>query len=128
MDTSYKTTDEYIERLTGVAREKVEELRAIIKSAAPKAIEKISYSMPAFDQSGIIVYYAAFKDHVSLFPTSSGISHFAKELEQYKISKGTIQFPLDQPLPKELIERIVKFRLEENLSKPEKKGKPVLDK
>lgn len=128
MDTSYKTTDEYIERLAGVAREKVEELRAIIKSVAPKATEKISYSMPAFDQNGIIVYYAAFKDHVSLFPTSSGISHFAKELEQYKISKGTIQFPLDQPLPKELIERIVKFRLEENLSKPEKSGKPVLEK
>lgn len=128
MDTSYKTTDEYIERLTGVAREKIEELRAIIRSAAPKAIEKISYSMPAFDQNGIIVYYAAFKDHVSLFPTSSGIRHFAKELEQYKTSKGTIQFPIDQPLPRELIERIVKFRLGENLSKPAKKGKPVLEK
>ena len=128
MDTSYRTTDEYIERLAGVAREKIEELRAIIKSAAPKATEKISYSMPAFDQNGIIVYYAAFKDHVSLFPTSSGIGHFAKELEQYKFSKGTIQFPLDQPLPKELIERIVKFRLEENLSKPVKKGKPVIEK
>lgn len=128
MDTSYKTTDEYIERLSGVAREKIEELRKIIKSVVPKATEKISYSMPAFDQNGIIVYYAAFKDHVSLFPTSSGISHFVKELEQYKISKGTIQFPIDQPLPRELIERIVKFRLEENLSKPAKKGKPVVEK
>jgi uncharacterized protein YdhG (YjbR/CyaY superfamily) len=128
MDTSYKTTDEYIERLTGVTREKIEELRKIIKSVVPEATEKISYSMPAFDQNGIIVYYAAFKDHVSLFPTSSGIEHFAKELEQYKTSKGTIQFPVDQPLPRELIERIVKFRLEENLSKPAKNGKPVLEK
>lgn len=128
MDTSYKTTDEYIERLSGVAREKIEELRKIIKSVVPEATEKISYSMPAFDQNGIIVYFAAFKDHVSLFPTSSGIEHFAKELEKYKISKGTIQFPIDQPLPRELIERIVKFRLEENLSKPAKKGKPVLEK
>lgn len=99
------------------------ELRMTIKKAAPGAMEKISYSMPAFAQKGILVYFAAHSNHIGFYPTSSVIEVFRKELSDYKHSKGTIQFPLDKPLPKSLITKIVKFRVEENLIKAALKGK-----
>lgn len=76
--------------------------------------------MPAFTLNGILVYFAAFKNHIGFYPTSSGIEAFKHELKDYKFSKGSVQFPLDKPLPIELISRIVKFKVEENLNKPKK--------
>ncbi len=104
--------DEYIARFPEVA-EKLRSLRECIRKAAPDAEETISYGMPAFRQTRILVYFAAFKDHISLFPTSSPIVKFRDELKGYKTSKGTIQFPLDRPIPLKLVEKIVKYRLEE---------------
>ena len=106
--------DEYIAVCPAHVREKLEELRAAIKKAAPGAEEKISYQMPAFDLNGILVYFAAQTRHIGFYPTSSGVTAFQKELGSYKSSKGTIQFPLDQPLPLELIDRMVKYRVREN--------------
>lgn len=95
----------------------LESLRKTIKQAAPEAEELISYNMPAFKLSGMLVYYAGYAKHIGFYPTPSGIEVFKKQLVDYKCSKGAIQFPLDQPLPLELISKIVKFRVEENLEK-----------
>jgi uncharacterized protein YdhG (YjbR/CyaY superfamily) len=92
-------------------------IRETIRAAAPEAQETISYSMPAFKQNGVLVYFAAFKDHIGFFPTAEGVSHFKKELEPYDTSKGTVRFPLDKPIPYGLIGKIVKHRVQENLSK-----------
>lgn len=90
----------------------LEKLRLVIRSVVPKdASEVISYSIPAFRQKKIIVWYAAFSSHCSLFPTAAIIEEFKDELNDYTISKGTIQFPLDKPLPSALIKRIVKARV-----------------
>lgn len=90
------------------------QLRSAILQAAPKAVETISYGMPAFKQNKILVYYAAGKNHIGFYPTPKPIVHFAKELTGYKTSKGAIQFPLDKPLPLALIKKIVRFRKEED--------------
>ncbi len=103
--------DRYIGSRPDHVREKLGELRQIIRSAAPKAEEVISYRMPAFKLNGILVYFAACKNHIGFYPTGSGITAFEKELTVYNYSKGAIQFPLDKPLPIGLIKRIVKFRL-----------------
>ena len=118
-----RNIDEYIAGCPENVRETLEEIRAIIRKAAPGAEEKISYHMPAFDLNGILVYFAAQTRHIGFYPTSSGVTAFQKELGSYKSSKGAIQFPLDQPLPLELIDRIVKFRVRENAEriKPIKK-------
>lgn len=92
----------------------LEKMRVMIRSVVPKeAVEVISYGIPAFRKEKIIVWYAAFSDHCSLFPTAAVIEEFKDELKNYAISKGTIQFPLDKPLPSALIKRIVKARLAE---------------
>ena len=96
-------------------------MRAAIASAAPDAAEKISYQMPTFVLEGNLVHFAAFKNHIGFYPTPSGITEFSEKLKPYKCSKGAIQFPLDMPLPIELIEQIVKFRVEENLRKHKEK-------
>ena len=106
--------DDYIAGCPGHVREKLEEIRAAIKKAAPGAEEKISYQMPAFDLNGILVYFAAQTRHIGFYPTSSGVRAFKDELGDYKSSTGAIQFPLDKPLPLGLIGRIVKFRVREN--------------
>ena len=92
-------------------------IRAAIKEAAPDAAERISYQMPGFYQNGMLVWFGAFKRHVGFYPTGSGIEAFKEELSAYKTSKGAVQFPLDKPMPYELIARIVKYRLAENLGK-----------
>jgi uncharacterized protein YdhG (YjbR/CyaY superfamily) len=92
-------------------------LRKTVKAAAPDAKERISYQMPAFSQNGILVYFAAFKDHIGFFPTSSGVQAFKRDLSAYDCSKGTIRFPLGKPLPLALISKIVKFRVAENAAK-----------
>ena len=115
-NTKHNTTtiDEYISLHPEEIQRILRRLRAAIRAAAPDAEERISYRMPAFWQNGNLVYFAAFQNHIGFFPTSSGIDHFKGELADYKTSRGTVQFPLDRPLPYELIKKIVKFRVDEN--------------
>ena len=109
--------DEYIAVFPADVQDILQELRSVIKASAPDAIEVISYQMPAFKQNGILVYFAAFKKHIGFYPAPQGIEEFKDELSQYKGGKGSVQFPIDKPLPIELISRIVKFRVQENLNK-----------
>ncbi|MBA2421832.1 MAG: DUF1801 domain-containing protein, partial [Chitinophagales bacterium] len=91
--------------------------RVIIRKAAPKAEETINYAMPTFTLNGNLVHFAAYKNHIGFYPTPSGIDAFKKELSLYKGAKGSVQFPIDKPLPWALITKIVKFRVKENLEK-----------
>lgn len=109
-----KTVDEYFEAQPVEIRPVLEKFRQIIKKASPKAEELISYQMPAYKQNGILVYFGAFKEHIGFFPTPSGVEAFRHELTEYKISKGTIQFPYSKSLPVALITKIVKYRVMEN--------------
>lgn len=109
----YKTIDEYHEAQSNTLRPKLEQLRNIIKQVAPISEETISYGMPAFKQNKILVYYAAYKNHIGFYPTPGPISHFETELKEFKTSKAAIQFPNDKPLPVAIIKKIVKFRLME---------------
>lgn len=108
-----KDVDSYIAGFPLSVRELLETMRAIVRKAAPKAEEVISYQMPAYKQDGILVYFAGYKQHIGFYPTSGPMEVFKKDLVKYKTSKGAVQFPLDKPLPKALITRMVKFRLEE---------------
>jgi len=112
-----ETIDEYITAQPLEKRASLEKIRSIIQKAAPKATEVISYGMPAFKQDGILVYFAAFKNHYGFFPTASPIVIFKKELVTYKTSKGAIQFPTDKPIPIKLIQAIVKLRITQNKEK-----------
>ena len=111
-----KTVDEYIANTPEPARSTLKHIRAVIRSVVPKeTTEVISYRIPIFQFNGMLVGYAAFAKHCSLFPTGSGvIEMFAKELQGFKTSKGTIQFPSDKPLPDALLKKIVKQRVKEN--------------
>lgn len=110
--------DEYIAVFPKDVQEKLILLRKTIKNEVPnEATEKISYGIPTFYFKENLVHFAAFKDHLSFFPTSSGVENFKKELSKYKLSKGTIQIPLSEELPLDLIKKIVKFRVNEVLSK-----------
>ncbi len=114
----YSSTNEYIENFPPEIQEKLNKIRRVIKETVPSQTqEKISYGIPTFYLNGNLVHFAAFKDHISFFPTSSGVAKFKKELSRYKITKGTIQFPLSEDLPIALIKKIVKFRVEEVLEK-----------
>ncbi|HEV2457189.1 MAG TPA: DUF1801 domain-containing protein [Ktedonobacterales bacterium] len=110
----FRSVDEYIAAFPEVVRAKLQVLRATIRAAAPDAEERISYQMPAFAQHGILVYYAAHRDHIGFYLTSSGIAAFRHELSAYESSKGAVRFPIGQPLPVDLITRIVKFRVAED--------------
>jgi len=118
----YTTIDGYIETFPESVQKLLEEMRATIKTAAPEAEEKISYQMPTFFLKGNLVHFAAYKKHIGFYPTPSGIQAFQKELSIYKNSKGSVQFPIDQPLPLELVRRIVQFRAAENLKRAEEKS------
>jgi uncharacterized protein YdhG (YjbR/CyaY superfamily) len=111
-----KTVDEYLAALPEPARSSLKHIRAVIRSVVPKeTTEVISYGMPMFKLNGMLVGYAAFKNHCSLFPTGSGVlDRFEKELQDYRASKGTIHFPADKPLPDALIKKIVRSRVKEN--------------
>lgn len=117
MDTREKPADirEYIDRCEKEVRERLLLIRAAIHEAAPDAEEVISYGMPAFKQGRVLVYFAAFKNHIGFYPTSSGITQFRDELKGLSFSKGAVQFAHDQPLPLKLVKRIVTFRLKEEL-------------
>ena len=115
------TIDEYIALYPPEIQHILNAMRETIRRAAPEAGEKIGYGIPTFTLHGNLVHFAAFKDHVSFFPDPRGIEQFREELAGYKLSKGTIQFPLDQPIPYDLIYRITRFRREENLARATKK-------
>jgi uncharacterized protein YdhG (YjbR/CyaY superfamily) len=113
-----KTVDEYLAGVPEPARSTLNKMRAVIRSAVPpEATETISYRIPAFKHKGVLVWFAAFSDHCSLFPTASVIEAFKNELKGYTTSKGTIQFPLDKPIPIALIRRLVKARVAQMGSK-----------
>ena len=109
--------DEYIVNFSVPIREKLELLRSIIRGAAPDAEELISYGMPAYKLHGPLVYFAAYEKHIGFYPTPSAIVKFENELAGYRQAKGTVQLPVDKPLPRLLLARIVKFRVKENMEK-----------
>lgn len=115
--------DEYIAQFPLEVREKLRKIRKIVQKAAPEATEKISYQMPTFYFFGNLVHFAAFKSHIGFYPTPSGITTFDEELAPYKRAKGSVNFPLDKPIPYDLIEKIVRFRVIENLQKAKEKSK-----
>jgi uncharacterized protein YdhG (YjbR/CyaY superfamily) len=115
------TVEEYFSVLPEHSRAALEQLRQTIKKAAPEAEEIISYQMPAFKFHGILVYYAAFKNHYSLFPKSHAIEVFKEKLKDYETTRGTIHFMFDKPLPEKLIAEIIQFRVRKNLEKKQVK-------
>jgi uncharacterized protein YdhG (YjbR/CyaY superfamily) len=119
----YSSIDEYIATFPVDIQKKLEEVRATIRAAAPEATEKISYQMPTFFLKGNLVHFAAFQKHIGFYPAPQGIEEFKQELSIYKGAKGSVQFPLDQPLPLDLISRIVKFRAAENLKNTQAKSR-----
>jgi uncharacterized protein YdhG (YjbR/CyaY superfamily) len=112
-----KTVDEYIAAFPKDTQRILHQLRQAIREAAPQAEEVISYQMPAFKQNGILVWFAAFKNHVGFYPKTSAIKVFKNRLSSYQTGKGTIRFPNNEPIPIELVKEIVTFRLRENLNK-----------
>lgn len=112
-----KTIDDYIATFPKDVQVILEELRQTIRECAPDAEERISYGIPTFDLNGLhLVHFAAYKNHIGFYPTSSGIRAFKGELSSFKTSKGTVQFPLDKPIPFDLIRKIVNFRVKENMT------------
>ena len=121
--TAPKSIDEYIANFPSEVQEMLAALRATIREAAPKAEEAISYQMPTFRLHGNLVHFAAHKNHIGFYPTSSGIEKFKKELSVYEGAKGSVKFPINKPLPLDLISKIVSYRVAENLERAEKKLK-----
>ena len=119
--TPTKTIDTYIANSPKDIQPILEKVRATIRKAAPKAEEIINYGIPTFTLEGNLVHFAGFKNHIGLYPTPSGIEKFKKELSLYKGAKGSVQFPLDKPIPYALIGKIVKFRVKENLERAKSK-------
>lgn len=119
MEDSQKiqTVGGYISQFPPEVREKLDGLRAVIRKEAPGAKEKISYGMPSYSLEGALAYFAAFKKHIGFYPGASGVQAFLPRLAGYKTSKGTIQFPLDRPLPLDLVREIVRFRADENAAR-----------
>jgi uncharacterized protein YdhG (YjbR/CyaY superfamily) len=120
---TFNSIDEYILQFSQEVQEILKTLRSVIKDSAPDAKEKISYQMPTFDLHGNLVHFAAYKNHIGFYPAPSGIEEFKDELSIYKGAKGSVQFPIEKPLPYELISKIVKFRVAENTMKVESKLK-----
>jgi len=113
----FTTMDEYIASFPKDVQAILENMRRVIREAAPQAEEAISYGIPTFKLNGNLVHFAAFKNHIGFFPTPSAIVAFKKELSSYKQSTGTVQFPIDQPIPLDLVKKIVKSRVKENRDK-----------
>jgi uncharacterized protein YdhG (YjbR/CyaY superfamily) len=126
MDSNQKSPvniDEYIARFPKDVQLILQKIRETIKKAAPDAVEAISYQMPTFKLHGNLVHFAGYKNHIGFYPVPSGIEKFKAELSVYKQGKGSVQYPLDQPIPYDLITRIVKYRVEENMKKAAGKKK-----
>jgi uncharacterized protein YdhG (YjbR/CyaY superfamily) len=121
--TKFESVHQYFSVFPAKTKARLKEMKTIIQEAAPGAEEVISYNMPAFKQHSVLVYYAAYEKHLGFYPTGSGIAAFQKEISAYKNSKGAVQFPLDEPLPKALITKMVKFRVKEDKEKANEKAK-----
>lgn len=117
----FKTIDDYIDTFPEDVKAVLNQLRQTIREAAPEAQETISYRMPTFTLNGNLVHFAAFKNHIGFYPTPAGIQAFKEELSRYKGAKGSVQFPLDEPLPVELIRRIVEHRVKQNRERKPKR-------
>ncbi|MDO8736161.1 MAG: DUF1801 domain-containing protein [Thermoleophilia bacterium] len=113
-----RSIDEYIAEFPPETKELLQEMRALVKSTAPEATETISYAIPTFDLNGKhLVHFAGFRKHIGFYPVPSAMVEFEEELKPYKSGKGSAQFPLGQPLPRDLIRRIIEFRVKENMSR-----------
>lgn len=121
--TPAKSIDEYIAGFPKEVQQILEKLRMTIRMAAPGAEETINYAIPTFTLEGNLVHFAAFKNHIGFYPAPSGIEAFKKELSVYAGAKGSVQFPIERPLPLSLVTKIVKFRVKENLEKAKQKQK-----
>ncbi|MGN6214579.1 iron chaperone [Parafilimonas sp.] len=120
--TVANNTDEYISAFPNNVQKLLKQMRSTIKKAAPQAAETISYGIPTFTLNGNLVHFAGYKNHIGFYPAPSGIEAFKKELSVYAGAKGSVQFPLDKPLPLELITKIVAFRVAENMEKALRKA------
>ena len=118
-----RSIEEYILQFPPEIQEILQKLRKVIKEAAPEAQEKISWGMATFELHGNLVHFAAFKNHIGFYPSPSGIDNFKNELTEYSGAKGSVQFPIKKPIPYELISKIVKFRIAENIKIAEDKAK-----
>jgi uncharacterized protein YdhG (YjbR/CyaY superfamily) len=118
-----KTIDDYIAGFPPDIQEILEKIRTTIRQAAPDAEEAIKYQMPTFTLQGNLVHFAAFKQHIGFYPVPTGIEAFKEELSVYEGGKGSVRFPLDKPIPYNLIDQIVRFRVKETLEKAEAKRK-----
>ncbi len=107
----FNSIDQYIADFPPNVQDILQKIRAVIREAAPEAQEKISYQIPTFYQNGNLVHFAAYKNHIGFYPTPNAIEAFKKELSAYNGAKGSVQFPINQPIPYELISKIVKFRV-----------------
>jgi uncharacterized protein YdhG (YjbR/CyaY superfamily) len=116
-----KNINDYMDRFPKEVQQRLQKMRLTIKKAAPQAKETISYGIPAFALNGLLAWFAAFKGHIGFYPRASAIAAFKKELSAYKGAKGSVRFPFDEPFPLALVNRIVKFRVKQNLSKRKKK-------
>ncbi len=123
MSQAPETIDEYIAGFPPDVQKILKKIRATIRQAAPGAEETIKYRMPTFTLNGNLVFFAAFKQHIGFYPIPTGIAQFKRELAPYKVAKGSVQFPLDQPIPYDLITKIVKFRVKENQAKARARAK-----
>ncbi len=121
--TAPRTIDEYIAGFPRDVQALLKKVRATIRKAAPDAVEAIKYRMPTFVLNGNLVHFAGFQKHIGFYPVPTGIEAFKRELSAYKGGKGSVQFPLDKPIPYNLISRIVRFRVKENLKRAEARGK-----
>ena len=120
---TFTSIDEYIAQYPENIQQILQKIRSVIQEAAPDASEKISYQMPTFFLNGNLVHFAAFKSHIGFYPVPSGIEKFQDELSQYKGGKGSVQFPLDEQIPYDLIRRVTLFRVEENTKLAKTKAK-----
>ena len=115
--SSATSIDEYIAEFPPEVQEVLQQIRALIRASAPDAVETISYAIPTFDLNGHLVHFAGYKNHVGFYPTGRGAAAFKEELSAYKGGRGSVQFPLSEPLPEDLIRRIVEHRVAENTGK-----------
>jgi uncharacterized protein YdhG (YjbR/CyaY superfamily) len=113
----YTTIDEYISSFPKNIQKMLGDVRSVIRKVAPDSVEAISYGIPTFKLNGNLVHFAAFKNHIGFYPAPNGIEEFEKELSVYKQGKGSVQFPVDKPLPLDLISKIVKYRVKKNSEK-----------
>jgi uncharacterized protein YdhG (YjbR/CyaY superfamily) len=121
--TTAKDIDEYIAAFPPDVQGILQKIRSTIQTAAPEAQETINYAIPTFTLHGNLVHFAAFKKHIGFYPTPTGVEKFKAELAAYEMAKGSVQFPLDEPIPYGLISEIVKYRVQENLARAEAKKK-----